>query len=159
MTSENRKDDQKDRPEEDAEDAEGSEGARGYLYLAALMMAVAVAAYTLEGALYDMAGSGSAFLMALVFPVLAALFFVYCYRNPRFGRKMMGHSIPPVDKRQKAEGLSYNIFKGESGAQEKLAGTRRKSARNLRKQLARATAEVKETPPGDPTSDSDEKSS
>ena len=160
------KEDQKASPEEGAREStrESKESAKGYLYLAALMMALAVAAYTFEGALYDMAGSSSAFVFALVLPVLAALFFVYCYRNPRFGRKMMGHSAPLVDKKQRAGGLSYNIFKGESGAQEKLAGTRRKSARHLRKQLGRATAEVAEeasesTEPTEPDDDSDEKSS
>lgn len=116
--------------------------AKIFLYLAALMMALALAAYIFEGSLYDVVGSDSAFLFALVLPVLAALFFIYCYRNPRFGRKMMGHSAPPVAKRGSGGGLSYNVFRGEDPGAEKLAQTRRKSARHLRKQLARATAEL-----------------
>ena len=124
------------------EPQEEPEKPKAFLYLAALMILVAVVAYVFQGSLFDLTGSESAFIFALVLPVLLALFFVYCYRTPSFGRKVMGHSAPLVDKPGKTQGLSYNIFKGESGAEEKLAHTRRKSARHLRKQLARETAKL-----------------
>ena len=121
---------------------EEPEKPKAFLYLAALMILLAVAAYIFQGPLLDMSNDSSAFLFALVLPVLAALFFVYCYRKPRFGLKLLGRSVELSDKSSKAQGLSYNVFKGESAIEEKLAQTRRKSARHLRKKLARETARL-----------------
>lgn len=117
-----------------------------FLYLAALMMAFAVAAYAFQGSLQGVTGDWTTFLFALVLPVVMALFFLYCYRTPRFGMKLLGRSIELGDRGEKEQGLSYNPFRSESAIDEKLAQTRRKSARHLRKKLARATAQSEEKP-------------
>lgn len=118
---------------------EKPERPRIFLYLAALMIMLAVAAYAMQGSLLGRAGSWTTFLFALVLPVLMALYFLYCYRVPRYGLKLLGRSIELGDPGEKTQGLSYNVFKGESAIEEKLAQTRRKSARHLRRKLARAT--------------------
>lgn len=118
-----------------------------FLYLAALMLLLAVAAYAFQGSLQGLAGDWTTFLFALVLPVLMALFFLYCYRVPRYGLKLLGRSVELGDPGEKAAGLSYNVFKGESAADEKLAQTRRKSARHLRRRLARATPRPGEATP------------
>lgn len=117
-----------------------------FLYLAALMILLAVVAYAMQGSLLGRAGSWTTFLFALVLPVLMALYFLYCYRVPRYGLKLLGRSIELGDPGERTQGLSYNVFKGESAIEEKLAQTRRKSARHLRKRLARATPKPGETP-------------
>lgn len=110
-----------------------------FLYLAALMVVLAVAAYAFQGSLQGQGGSWTTFLFALILPVLMALFFLYCYRTPRLGLKLLGRSIDLAAHEEKEQGLSYNVFKGDSAVAEKLAQTRRKSARHLRKKLAKAT--------------------
>lgn len=110
-----------------------------FLYLAALMMMLAVAAYAFQGSLLGQRGDWRTFLFALLLPVLLALYFLYCYRVPRYGLKLLGRTIEMGDPGEKTRGLTYNIFRGESAIEEKLAQTRRKSARHLRKRLARAT--------------------
>ncbi|MCH8861354.1 MAG: hypothetical protein IID51_02445 [Proteobacteria bacterium] len=110
-----------------------------FLYLAALMILLAVVAYAMQGSILGRAGSWTTFLFALVLPVLMALYFLYCYRVPRYGLKLLGRGIELGDPGEKPQGLSYNVFKSESAGDEKLAQTRRKSARHLRKRLARAT--------------------
>lgn len=127
-----------------------------FLYLAALMILLAVAAYAMQGSLLGRAGSWTTFLFALVLPVLMALFFLYCYRVPRFGLKLLGRSIELGDPGEKTQGLSYNVFKGESAVEEKLAQTRRKSARHLRRKLARATPKPGEAPEPNPNADGED---
>ncbi len=121
-----------------------------FLYLAALMIVLAVAAYAMQGSLLGRVGSWATFLFAILLPVLLALYFLYCYRVPRYGLKLLGRSIELGDPGEKTPGLSYNVFKGESGIEEKLAQTRRKSARHLRKKLARATPKPGEAPAPNP---------
>lgn len=127
----------------------GPERPKIFLYLAALMVLFAVAAYAFQGSLQGLTGDWTTFLFALVLPVLMALFFLYCHRMPRFGMKLLGRSIELGEQSEKAPGLSYNPFKGESAIDEKLAQTRRKSARHLRKRLARATPRPGEDKPGE----------
>lgn len=141
----------KDRKQE-PEQPEEMEKPKIFLYLAALMIFLAVAAYAFQGSLQGLTGSWTTFLFMLVLPVLMALFFLYCYRIPRYGLKLLGRSIELGDPGERAQGLTYNIFKGESASAEKLAQTKRKSARHLRRRLARATprpgTEQQETKPG-----------
>lgn len=142
---------EKEKQEEQAE----PKSPKFYLVLAALMVVVAIAAYVFQDKLFDLSYSDSTFVVAITVPIILALFFLYCYRFPRFGLSLLGHK---AEFRQKKEGegtVTYDIFQGESGSDEKLRHSRRKRDRHMRRLAAKYTDRpgAKETPRKKPESD------
>ena len=127
-----------------------------FLYLAALMMILEVLSYAFENWLFDLYYSASTFVYAITISVLLGLFFLYCYRMPRIGYKLLGRRLEGErDPKSKVPAVTYDIFKDEMGSDVALRHHRRKTARHLRHRLgrqARAANEAKEakTPPEKP---------
>ena len=122
-------------------------GPRVFLYLAALMMVLAVLSYVFENWLFDLYYSDSTFVYAITISVLLGLFFLYCYRMPRIGYKLLGRRLEGErDPKSKVPAVTYDIFKDEMGSDMALRHHQRKEARHLRRRLAREQREAK-TPP------------
>ena len=132
---------------------DAAKGPKVFLYLAALMMVLAVLSYVFEEWLFDLYFSTSTFVYAITISVLLGLFFLYCYRMPRIGYKLLGRRLEGErDPKSKVPAVTYDIFKDEMGSDVALRHHRRKTARHLRHRLARETKEAKEakeakTPP------------
>ncbi len=122
-------------------------GPRVFLYLAALMMVLAVLSYVFENWLFDLYYSASTFVYAITISVLLGLFFLYCYRLPRIGYKLLGRRLEAErDPQSKVPAVTYDIFKDEMGSDVALRHHKRKTARHLRRRLAREAKQAK-TPP------------
>ena len=138
---------------EEAKYQEPPKGPKIFLYLAAFMMLLAVLSYAFENWLFDLYYSASTFVYAITISVLLGLFFLYCYRMPRIGYKLLGRRLEGErDPKSKVPAVTYDIFKDEMGSDVALRHHRRKTARHLRHRLAReerAGKEAKEakTPP------------
>ncbi len=120
-------------------------GPKIFLYLAALMMVLAVLSYALENWLFDLYYSASTFVYAITISVLLGLFFLYCYRLPRIGYKLLGRRLEGGrDPKSKVPAVTYDIFKDEMGSDVALRHHERKKARHLRHRLAREAKQAKE---------------
>ena len=129
---------------------EPPKGPKIFLYLAALMMVLAVLSYVFENWLFDLYYSASTFVYAITISVLLGLFFLYCYRLPRIGYKLLGRRLEGGrDPKSKVPAVTYDIFKDEMGSDMALRHHRRKTARHLRHRLGRQARAAKEakTPP------------
>ena len=113
-------------------------GPRVFLYLAALMMVLAILSYVFENWLFDLYYSASTFVYAITISVLLGLFFLFCYRLPRIGYKLLGRRLEAErDPQSKVPAVTYDIFKDEMGSDVALRHHKRKTARQLRRRLAR----------------------
>lgn len=115
-----------------------------YLVLAALMIACSAAAYIFQQQIWEATRRESAFLYALVLPLLAGMFFLYCYHLPRLGYRLLGrHAELGAEALQdSAEGApTYNVFQSESGSDSKIAMSKVKRERQMRRKLAREASE------------------
>ena len=122
-------------------------GPKIFLYLAALMMVLAVLSYAFENWLFDLYYSASTFVYAITISVLLGLFFLYCYRMPRIGYKLLGRRLEGErDPKSKVPAVTYDIYKNEMGSDMALRHHKRKKARHLRRRLGREAQETK-TPP------------
>ncbi len=122
-------------------------GPKIFLYLAALMMVLAVLSYAFENWLFDLYYSASTFVYAITISVLLGLFFLYCYRMPRIGYKLLGRRLEGErDPKSKVPAVTYDIFKDEMASDIALRHHKRMEARHLRRRLAREAKKAK-TPP------------
>ena len=123
---------------------EPPKGPKIFLYLAALMMVLAVLAYAYEEWLFDLYRSAATFVYAITLSVLLGLLFLYCYRVPKLGHKLLGRRLEgDRDPQSKVPSVTYNIFKAETGADVALRHHKRKTARHLRRRLAREARAAK----------------
>ena len=104
------------------------------------MVLLAVLAYVFEECLYDLTYRPDTFVYVISILIMLALFFLFCYRTPSVGLRILGRYTDY--KIKNVGGVTYNIFQSSSPIEEKLLLTRRKQARNLRKQYARTTREM-----------------
>ena len=116
-----------------------AEPSRIYLVLAAGMIGLAIVGYAFEDRLADTATDWPFLLFGLITPVLLALFCLYCYRNAEFGNRILGRYVELDLQDKDQSGVTYDIFQGENPADVKAVHRRRKSARAMRKKLARET--------------------
>lgn len=120
-------------------------GPKIFLYLAALMMILAVLSYAFENWLFDLYYSASTFVYAITISVLLGLFFLYCYRMPRIGYKLLGRRLEGErDPKSKVPAVTYDIFKDEMASDIALRHHKRMEARHLRRRLARETRREKD---------------
>ncbi len=110
-----------------------------FLYLAGFSLMGVVAAYLYEDELYGLYNSHVSFIFALVIPLFFALFFMTCYRVPKLGLTLLGYGVDVPERVEKIHTPTYDIFKSETPTEVKLAATKRKRARHLRKETARNT--------------------
>jgi len=115
-----------------------------FLVLAAVMMLLTILAYVFEEELFDLTYSHEAFIVSITMGVLLALFFLLCYRVPRIGLRLLGRGVELGQPRDDNDSSStFNVYKSESGTEEKLHHSRRKQSRHLRRKLARNTPDNK----------------
>ncbi len=114
---------------------------RIFLVLAALMAVIAGLAYFFEDELYFMrpvnpyvpSFLNTYFIGILIFSVIFALFFLYCYKVPKFGNKLLGRAVyPPRERRTSEATVTYNVFADTTPSAVKYAHRRRKLARHER---------------------------
>ena len=118
-----------------------------FLALAALMMVVAVLAYVFEDWLYSVRPlspystnqTNTYFIGILIFSVIFALFFMFCYQNRRFGNRLLGREVTPPRAERASEGtVTYNVFYDTTPSSVKYHHRRRKLARHERHKYAKA---------------------
>ena len=123
---------------EESKYQEPPKGSKIFLYLAAFMMLLAVLSYAFENWLFDLYYSDSTFVYAITISVILALLFLYFYRLPRIGYKLLGRRLEAErEPKSKVPAVTYDIFKDEMGSDVALRHHRRKKARQLRHRLAR----------------------
>jgi hypothetical protein len=133
--------------QENPKNEETPQGPRIFLVLAALMMVLAVLSYTFEDWLFDLYYSAATFVYAITISVLLGLFFLYCYRVPRIGYKLLGRRLAADrDPEPKVASVTYDIFKDEMPSDTAMRHHKRMEARHLRHRLARE-AEAAKAPP------------
>ena len=126
-------------------------GPRVFLFLAAFMMVMAVLSYAFEDWLFDLYYSPSTFVYAITISVLLALFFLYCYRVPRIGYKLLGRRLEAErDLQSKAPSVTYDIFKDEMPSDAAMRHHKRKTSRHLRRRLGREARREKDSGGNDP---------
>lgn len=115
-----------------------------YLVLAGIMILCSAAAYLFQQQIWEATRRESAFLYALVLPLLAGMFFLYCYQVPKLGYRLLGRQaeLGANALQDSAEGApTYNIFQSESGSDSKIAMSKVKRERQMRRKLAREAGE------------------
>ncbi len=111
-----------------------------FLFLASLMVVIAVLAYVFEDRLFEINYSSSSFIFALIVPIFLALFFLYCYRSKKLVGIILGRPQEIGRLKEKSSGVSFDVFSsGNSAVEEKQMQSRRKKTRHTRKQYAKAT--------------------
>ncbi len=112
-----------------------------FLGLAALMVVIAALAYAFEDWLYTVRPLSpystnqlnTYFIGILIFSVIFALFFMYCYQNRHFGNRLLGRELPPMRDKRTSEGtVTYNVFSDTTPSSVKFRHRRRKIARHER---------------------------
>ncbi len=112
-----------------------------FLWLAALMVVIATLAYAFEDWLYTVRPLSpystnqlnTYFIGILVFSVILALFFMYCYQNRHFGNRLLGRELPPMREKRTSEGtVTYKVFSDTTPSSVKYKHRRRKLARQER---------------------------
>lgn len=117
-----------------------------FLWVAAVVASLAVVAYLFEGVFIDASGGGAmgyALLLSLL--VVLAIFFVFCYRVPSLGNRLLGYGIAfdkNVDRKEKSSLQYTGSFQVETGLSEKRVASRRKQARHSRRKLAEVTRQM-----------------
>jgi len=131
--------------------AEAARPRRGFLVAAAVASALAAIAYVFEEDIILSSGAmGYAFLLIVLIFLAAGLMF--CYKNPRFGSRLLGYDVVLRDpaKKIKSDVQFSGGFKADTGADTKRMNSKRKQARYSRRKLAQVTREMqreKKTPP------------
>lgn len=144
--------------QDDPDEIEEDRPPRFLLVIATLMIFVAVAAYVFEEELFDVFFSSNLFVAGLLIPVAIALLCLYLYTNASFGGGIGARKRRGQRRSSTAGGVSYNVYGGQTAGDVKAKHGRRKSARHLRKQLARNTPHPGElaSPDDDEGNDEDE---
>ncbi|HXV73693.1 MAG TPA: hypothetical protein VD713_03085 [Sphingomonadales bacterium] len=109
-----------------------------FLILGLVFLAVTIAAYVFEDALYGIAYNDHLFLTTLLLAVPAALFCTILYNSPRLAAELFGgEDIPLPKKKGISGGITYNVYAEEkpSGVAHRHAGWR--AARRERRRFAR----------------------
>lgn len=105
-----------------------------FLILAGGMVLVTILTYTFENQLYDISRGSKLFVLLLSGSLGLALFFLTCYRIPRLGLKVLGREAELGYKKSVAKGsVSFNVYKGENTAEEKIQASARKKVRHQRR--------------------------
>ena len=120
---------------------------RIFLVLAALMAVVAGLAYNFEDELYFMrpvnpyvpSSINTYFIGILIFAVIFALLFLYCYQVPRVGNKILGRTVTPPRRGSSESTVTYNVFADTTPSAVKYQHRRRKLARHERHKYAKKT--------------------
>lgn len=117
----------------------------GFLLTAGVLAVMAVGVYMYEA---DIVASNSVFTYALLLIslVLAAMFFMLCYRVPRIGNRVLGYHkmVDEPDRAGKSDMQFSAGFKQETAADKKRMNTKRKQARYSRRKLAAVTREMQQ---------------
>ncbi|WP_417451853.1 hypothetical protein [Kordiimonas sp.] len=117
----------------------------GFLVVAGVLCAGAVAVYMFEDMLVGTRGEGSvAFAFVLGFLVLSAMVFILFYRVPRLGNRLLGFdSVLTKEGKSEKSSMSYTgSFHVETGLAEKRMNTQRKIARHSRRHYAEVTRQM-----------------
>ena len=104
-----------------------------FLILAGVMLLVAMVSYVFEEELYDISNSTELFVLLISGSLTLALFFLTCYRVPRLGLKILGRESELGYKKPSSGGVSFNVFKTEDPAEEKMLASARKHTRQTRR--------------------------
>lgn len=133
-------------------EAEKEPSRRYLLVIALLMVFVSIAAYMYEEELFDVFYNSNLFVAGLTIPVVIALLCLFGYSN----LTLKSSSRTVVRRSQPKSGVTYNVFSGQTVGDVKASHGRRKSARHLRKQLARNTPPPNQASPEDSDQDNSE---
>jgi hypothetical protein len=108
-----------------------------FLAAASVMIVLAIVAYAFQGSFFtDENDIGLEFLYVLFFAVMGAFFFLMAYKNRKLGMTLLGRKAELGEAREKVGGASYDMFKTEGAAEEKIQQTQRKKARHDRHRFA-----------------------
>lgn len=111
-----------------------------FLWLAAVMVVCAIAAYAFKEDLYMINYDDTYFLTILLISVPAALFFLLCYQAPHIGNRLLGREVRlPKEKADQGTGVTYNVFSDETPSAVVSRHRRRKLSRHDRRRYAAAT--------------------
>ena len=114
------------------------EGFCVYLVAAALCAVAAILIYANQAQIYARGEVGAwTFVIMLPACVIAALFFVLCYRNTTMGARLLDLTVKE-ERRPPVEHLGFG-FETESASDEKRLNSARRQARAARKAAARNT--------------------
>lgn len=122
-----------------------------FLYLAAVMVAVAVLAYAYEDTLYIHRPyteitfhTVNVYLFGILgLSLIGAFFFLMCYLNPHRGNRLLGRETRvPKKTSGGVSTVTYNVFDDTTTASVKSQTLRRKSARHARRKYAEATRKM-----------------
>ncbi|WP_262695606.1 hypothetical protein [Kordiimonas aquimaris] len=115
----------------------------GFLITAAILSALSLGVYFYEADIVS-DNSALAYSLLLITLVLAAMFFMLCYRVPRIGNRLLGYHkmVDEPDKSGKSDVQFSAGFKQETAADKKRMNTQRKQARYSRRKLAAITREM-----------------
>lgn len=120
---------------------------KGFLVAASVMLLGAVLAYMFQDDIIYFNGQENqmAFVTLLIALIVFSMFFVMCYRSPKFGDRLLNRNVEVGDLPKESHSYHYSTgFKAESGADEKRLNSARKNKRATRKQLAEKTRKMAE---------------
>jgi len=120
---------------------------KGFLVAASFTVAGAVLSYIYQDEIIFFTGQETpmAFITLLIALLVFSMFFIMCYRNPKFGDSLLNRSIKVDDLPKENHSFHYSAgYKVESGADEKRLNSARKNKRATRKQLAETTRKMAE---------------
>lgn len=111
-----------------------------FLWLAAVMVICAIAAYAFKEDLYMLNYSDTYFLTILLISVPAALFFLLCYQAPHIGNRLLGREVRlPKEKPDQGTAVTYNVFSEDTPSAIVSRHRKRKLSRHARRRYAAAT--------------------
>ena len=122
-----------------------------FLYLAAVMVALAVLAYAFEDTLYINRPyteitfhTVNVYLFGILgLSLIGAFFFLKCYLSPHLGNRLLGRETRIGKKSgESVSTVTYNVFDDTTAASVKSQSIRRKTARHSRRRYAEATREM-----------------
>jgi len=117
-----------------------------FLWIASVTATLAVMAYLFEDVVIGASGGGAmGYALLLTILVVLSIFFVFCYRMPSLGNRLLGYSVAfdkPTERKEKSSLQYTGSFQVETGLSEKRVASRRKQARHSRRKLAEVTRQM-----------------